>query len=388
MRGKVIMRYILASNVLSNLDTIRTKYEAERKINIDTRASIVGLPAFFGGTNVKARREQIYFLEKIKAILQPNLLKAEDIRTPAQWYVNLTALRVMIAACIFVQTQIGRSKNNSALYRLIDSSLGITETNYLDIDDINQCYFAANRVINSSGKALDEANGALRIASFQPITEKEWYEFSMFLSNYCESQMTVPQTAYPITSVTQPLFGMAFLHAGTTLGYLGGELLSQSTKALAAKNRLTDFIEYTMPGASAGATFLAPICASKLLTTYCSFNFAHIMGVSMGLLGQGVGLGVGLTLDLSYSLMCQACVLIKKYHEGKMPEITGTRLADGACVLDGIVMELKDEEKLYEESKLKSIELHADEGDFVQIEVIDEPVVQPVVSASASLRLQ
>ena len=378
------MRYILASGTLSTLDTIRTRYESEKKINLDTPSSIVGLPIFLGGTNVIARREQIFFLEKIKLALKANLLKEEEITTPEQWYENFIASQIMIAACLFIQTKIKRLINNSTLYRLIDVSLGITTTNYLDEEDIERCYVAADKIINSSTMYLKQASVTLETAKFQAVKKIECSNFSQFLSDFCRKKNNDSSTHYPITSITQPLFGKIFLYTGATIGYLGGELISQSTKSAATRNQLVALIGNTIPLGTTAVMLFAPIAATKLLTTFCSFSLAHILGKSMELLGQGVGVGVGMPFDISYLLIDKTCALIKKYHEGNAPEITGWRIADGTCVLDGIIMELTSEEMFYEANQLQETDVNEDGEEYVHIDfkLIKDSAISPSAAAS------
>ncbi len=346
------MRFILSPGSIAKLDALRAEYEKERNVNFDAPQPKIGMPIMFGGTDVIARRRQITFLEKMKLILQPNLLKDEDIKTPEQSLANLTASKLMIAACMYVQEQISRPKNDSALYRNIDSSLGITSSNYLDNEDLEDCYLAANRLI-SSPKALDKANAELKKAGKDPFSEKEWKEFSRYIKARSKPKPENPYSNYPITSITQPLFGAAFSYTGATIGFLGGDVVANSTNALSPKFKLTALVGSTLlvfsPG-SMGVALFAPVIAGKVFTAFCSISLAHVLGVSMGILGQGVGMMVGLPLDLTYRLVWQLTAAINNYFSKGNLDISGMRLKDGAIVMNGIAIQLTPVDEIPEDA--------------------------------------
>lgn len=377
---RIIMPFILATDSIAKLDSLRAEYQKERKVDLSVQPSMIGMPAFFGGTNIEARSIQVTFLEKMKIILQSNLLKEEDIKTPEEWQANLTASRVMIAASLYVLSQIGSSKRNSALYRIIEDSLGITTNNAMDENDKEICYLAANRLINSSKIALDEGNSALKKAGCKPISEKEWSDFSKFLHSSCNVvKRDNPYTNYPITSITQPLFGAAFSYTGATIGFLGGDVISHSTKAMSTRYQLTAFIGSTLiilgPAGPTGVAIFAPVIAGKLITAFCSISLAHVLGVVMGIVGQGVGLGVGLPLDLAYRLLWKACAVIGShyYKETNAAGLSGVRIADGMIVISGIVIEVTPEDKLPEGYKQHHIEIGKDNQMYIDGKQVTTP---------------
>jgi hypothetical protein len=340
-----IMHFILPKNTLVNLDFLREQYQGKKQINLSEDPSRFGRPVFFGGTDIISRRKQIQFLEKIQCVLGANLLSEERIATHEQWEANLTASRAMIAACLYITSQISRPKKNSALYCLLQQDLGITSENFLDEEDKEICFLAAKRLITSSISALDEANAHLKKAGKPPITEKEWDDFKSFLCKINVNKITAnPYQNYPITSITQPLFGAAFAYAGASIGLLGGDMLSKSTKALTTKHKLTAAVGGTLliigSAGPAGVALFAPVFAEHLINYFCSITLAHVVGISMGLLGQGVGIGIGVPLDLAYRFLWHSCVVIGGYNSTSKPIlITGTRIADGVTVIHGIVIE-------------------------------------------------
>ena len=76
--------------------------------------------------------------------------------------------------------------------------------------------------------------------------------------------------------------------------------------------------------------------------------------------------------------------MIKKYHEGNAPEITGWRIADGTCVLDGIIMELTSEEMFYEANQLQETDVNEDGEEYVHIDfkLIKDSAISPSAAAS------
>lgn len=369
------MRYILPPSALSSLNFLRTNYQQVRNVDLDKAPSMFGTPIFFGGTDVVARNAQTKFLKKIQTVLSTHLLKDEEVEAMlsqkiplAVWEAklesHLTASRVILAACLYVQSQISKPKKNSELYNLINKNLGITDENYFEDDDKLICFMAGNRVINSSLMALEESNTALRKAGQDPISEEEWNRFSIFLSESCKKDPSVnPYTNYPITSITQPMFGSAFSYTGATIGFLSGGMVSESTKVMSTKVQLTALIGSTLlmlgPAGPMGVALFSQVIACKLITSFCSISMAHVLGTVMGIIGQGIGMGIGLPLDAAYRLLWKACAVIGGYYTSSPNPSTGIRIKDGASIIGGIELKLtpESEAELSKSYDLKSIEL-------------------------------
>lgn len=340
------MPFILPPNTLTQLNFVRSQYQEEKQLDLAAPPSVIGRPIWLGGTDVVRRAKQIEFLEKIHTILKPNLFQEAEISTPAEWQANLTASRIMIAAALYVKSQIAGSKRNSVLYRLIDEDLGISKENYLDEEDEEICCLAARRLMTSSLAAFDEANNRLRAVGLSPFSERDWASFIDFLcAKTIKNLAHDPYANYPITSVTQRLFGTVFAYTGATLGVLSGETLSHSTQALSTKTQLTAFVGGTLlvfgAAGPAGVALFAPAIAERLITAFCSISLAHILGVTMGIVGQGVGIGVGIPLDIAYKLLCGTCTVIGAYSlPTHKQQLTGTRIKDGMTVFQGIPIEI------------------------------------------------
>jgi hypothetical protein len=374
------MRFILPAGAFTNLNFLRVQYQTERNVNLEEHPSFFGLPTALGGIDVVTRSKQVKFLEKMRVVLNANLIKEEDIKTPEQWTANLTASRVMIAACLYVQSQISKPKKHSVLYRFINHNLGVTEINYLDSEDKEICMLAANRVINSSLCALDQANAALKRARMTPFTEIEWQEFSSYLSEISINNISAnPYTNYPITSITQPLFGKVFSYAGSTIGFLGGDVASQSTQLMSTKMQLTALIGSSLlmlgPTGPMGVALFSQVIAGKLITSFCTISLANILGTVLGMVGQGVGMGVGLPLDAAYRLLWKACSLIGGYY-GNHPnnsKLTGIRIGDGVTMIGGIAIEVTPIEDLPKGFEQKSIEIKNDGKIYIDGKLVEIP---------------
>lgn len=338
------MPFILPPNAVFNFSSIRAQYQDKKQVNFSEPQSMLGRPIFFGGTDVKARKEQITFLEKIYFILKPNLFKEEDITSIREFEANLTASRVMIAVALYSMSQMSSSKRRSVLYALIEDNIGITASNALDRQDQELCILTAKRLFTTSSTSFEDANTALRNGGMSPFTESEWDNFTTFLRiKNPNALMEAAQNNYPITCVTQKFFGMTFGYTGATIGMLCGDAVSRSTKALSTKTQLTAFVGGTLyvfgSAGPAGVALFAPAIAERLICTFCTLSLAHLLGRSMQVLGQGVGIGIGMPLDLTYQLLLKFCNAIGSYSASS-PQgfMTGTRIIDGVTVVKGIAI--------------------------------------------------
>lgn len=357
------MHFILAPGNLAKFNNLRKTYETEKHVDLNEKPSIIGTPIFFGGTDVVNRSKQIAFLEKVNAIFKVHLLNEEEIKTPIQRQVYIIASRFMIAACLYVQSQISSSKRNSVLYRIIEDNLGVSTENFLDDEDKEEFYLTAKRLIETPS-AFEHANTSLQKKGIQPFSEKEWEQFHTYLKEMCHKKEKKDQySTFPVISLTQPFFGATFSYVGATVGVVLAEGVSNSTSAIAPRVQLTALVGSTLlvfsPAGTTGVALLAPVIATKLLTSFCTISLAHIMGTVAGYLGQGVGMGVGLPFDLAYNLLWSVCSLISRYYS-KIPTlapIDGIRLVDGATVIAGIPIQLVPENQLPPGCTKKTLEI-------------------------------
>jgi hypothetical protein len=368
------MRYILPPNAFEKLTSLKSQYEKQKQIKLDDKPSIIGMPTMFGGVDVESRRSQINFIEKVLTVLRPNLKPTQELLSPDDLASLTAASRLCLVSCLYVQSQ---NSKKSVLTRVINSALGITDENFPDEFDKEECYATARRLINVKG-AFEEANSVLRKAKLNPFSEKEWSKFSDHVNTtLVKKDLTAPITSYPITSLTKPLFKSTFSYAGATFGLIGGDMISQSTKAMSSQFQLTASIGSGLlilgSAGPAGIALFAPIIATKLINNFCSITLAHILGLSMGLLGEGLGTVVGLPLDLAYRLLWKVCavvggILIREPHN---PSITGLRIADGAMVIGGLAIELTPVDKLPKD--VKCIQINEDGSMYLNGKAIMAP---------------
>ena len=370
------MRYILPTDAIKNLQSLRDHYQKEKKVNLEDEPSIIGVPTFFGGVDVESRKKQISFMEKILTVLGPNLKNIEEIRTPEELLSNSAASRLCLVACWYVQSQ---NTKKSVLSIEINKALGISAENFPDENDKDECYSTAKRLINLKA-AFEEANAALIKAKQKPFSESEWSEFSDFIhKSHVKKELTASPTSYPITSLTQPLFKSAFSYAGATIGLIGGDMMSKTTQTMSTQFQLTAFVGSSLlilgPAGPTGVALFAPMIASKLITNFCSITLAHILGVTMGMVGKGVGTAVGLPLDLAYKLLWKVCAAVGGYmvKEPKISSITGLRIADSKIVFSGIPIEVTPVGKLPKGKIQKTIEFKENGSIYVN----GKPIMVP-----------
>jgi hypothetical protein len=340
------MHFILAPTCIEQFDNLRRDYEKERKVDLEASPSMFGMPTVFGGTDVKSRRQQIRFLEKIKTLMGLYLYRNKGINAIELLQAQLMSSQIMIAACIYVQNEIGNSKDNSALYRLINTYLGVTAENFLDKKDKESCYQTAAKIINYSN-AFNQINALMRSVKSMEFTEAEWEKFSTFILDEEKKRKTPPPTynKYPVTTAIQPIFKDAFTYVGSTIGWVSAEAISNSSVIISPQLQLTGLIgSLLIMGPTAGpasVAFLAPMIASRLVSSFCTISMASILGKTMGQAGVGTSKLVGLPFDLFYNLLRTMGSLIVDYStkEPHLAPITGIRIADGAGVIRGELIE-------------------------------------------------
>lgn len=369
------MLFILGPNKFPNLKQLRQKYQDEKNINLNASQSFFTMPTSLGGVDLLVRKEQIEFMEKILFILKPNLFNANDIKTDQELESSLNSARTVLAASLYLKSQIN-SKRRSVLYRLLDDMLGINETNYLDEEDQETCCLKAREVITSEF-FLEHANDSLRGSEIPNLSEKEWTNFKDFLTSKVATKKTPDSYShYPITHVTQKLCGAAGAYTGATIGILSGELISSSTRVFSSQMQLTTLIGGTIlifqSAGPAGVALFAPAIAERLIGTFCSISLAYILGTSMRLLGQGVGIGIGMPLDLSYQLLHATCRMAGSYISSS-PEtlMSGLRISDGMTVLNGIALEARSIDNVPPEFKIMTVDIREDKL-YINGQLIDD----------------
>lgn len=384
-----IMKFILVPGSIEQFDNLRTDYEKERKINLEVTPSMLGMPTLFGGTDVKSRRKQISFIEKMKCVLNRFLFKEDEIKTAEQWQANLMASRIMIAVALYVQNEIGSSKENSALYRLINKYLGVTPENSFDNKDKESCFQTAATLINQPN-ALNHMNAELRIVGGKEFTEEEWELFVSFIKMEDSKKNTplpVPNK-YPVTTLILPIFETAFSYVGSTIGWVVAEAVSNSSASIAPRLKVTSMVSSLLvmgPAGATGVALLAPTIASRLIGSFCTISLAGMSGATMGYVGKGTGVLVGLPFDLLYNLLRATGSLIVSYSSTpiQLAKLDGIRIADGVYVAQGNPMQFNlVPQYLVSDIKKQRLKI-TDKG---EIFVDEKPVTDP--SNSMALVIQ
>lgn len=341
------MRFILEPKKIEQFHELRIDYEAKNHVDLENDSTLFGLPTLFGGTDIKNRRKQISFLEKINFILQPYLFKEKEIETVEQWQCNLMASKILITACLYVQEEISSPKENSTLYCLLNQYLGITSENFLDEEDQATCIETTALVIKHAS-ARSQLNSRLKKNGKTIFSTDEWTAFFNFVIEK-ETKRVSPKTLpnyFPVTTLVEPLFATAFTYVGTSIGWIAAETVSHSSAIIEPRLKLTSAIGGAMlilgPSSSTGMAILAPALAAKFISTFCTISFASLSGKAMGLVGHGVGKVAGLPFDVAYNMLrTTGSLLINHYSQPpSLPQINGIRLTDGVIVSEGFPIQI------------------------------------------------
>lgn len=339
------MSYIFPSGALDKFDTLRTDYERKTGVNLKKKPSKVGMPTFFGGTDVLTRKAQILLIQQIKHGLQANLHEVAAIEHPKQAQANLTATRSLIAVCLYVQSQINAPQSNSSLFNLINKALGINSKNPLTAQEQELCFHAANRLFSHSA-ALDEINELLRSTTklkLKAISEATWNDLRQYIGQQCTTSSTPnPYANYPVTSVTKPLFGFVFASAGAAAGVVAGDIFANSMNGYHLTATMGGTLVVFGPAGVAGLPLFAPVIAAKFVNAFFKITLATCMGFAMGHVGKAFGIAVGVPLDLAVKGLGKAGSAAKRYVRGskKSAPMDGLQIVDGKFMIGGITCEL------------------------------------------------
>lgn len=368
------MGYVFPTDAIAKLRQLRKNYEEREGIDLEQKPGFFGWPMLLGGTDISSRSQQLLFIEKIMAVLQPNLKDDEEITSQPQYEAKYTACKMTVAACLYIQSQIyptykARSAKNSDLYWLIDEALGLQAYNRMSKEDKIECYNTATRLMKIAG-AFEEANTSLAKAGLPPLTEKEWNEFESFVNKRSQiSKSDYDFENWPCTSISKPLFGYIGSTIGMTSGILTANLFNSSSHLLPthhyAAATVGNGIILLGIGSTLGAPFIAPIIASKLLDTFLQVFLAKSLHYAMQFFGEGIGVAIGVPLDYAYHFLCQIYHSLYEYRGEKPAGLTGLRIIDGKQMVRGLIVESKPvkEEELTAGQKESAVFINKD-GSF------------------------
>ncbi|WP_058534732.1 hypothetical protein [Legionella saoudiensis] len=338
------MQFILVAGRVQKFKNLRHDYEERRQINLD-KATTSWL-TFFGATDVETRNRQISFLEKMFAVLEHFLHKGEQFTTQQEFQANLMASRIMIAACLciqeeikstYMQHQIGKCEEKSALYQLINEYLGVTAENFLDNEDKLSCYETAYTLIKTQD-VLTHLNHELQLLKHKEFTEAEWKLFSDFITGQEKKRsIPVPPSNYlPIGNAFAPVFGETFYYVGLTIGWVVAGAVSSSSAAITPRLEVTSWVSSALlfigPTNVAGVALLAPTIASRLISTFCNFSFSSMSGKAGRFIGQVTGQAAGLPFDIAYNLL-KATGSLLVHYSSQPPSLAPL---DGICIAKGV----------------------------------------------------
>ncbi|STX28644.1 Dot/Icm secretion system substrate [Legionella beliardensis] len=359
------MHLILADSFLKKLLTLRSDYESRTKLNLETSPEPYTVSLFFGKKDIKTRLKQISFIENWLIILSSQLKPNLDFTCEEEIQAHLMGLRMLVATAFYIRNQIDdtytiRSGINATLGLLLEEALLLCSSNLVDEETYACCLLATQRYLRDNqlqtiNSILSKRNNNAKNAY---ISEIEWNKFTIFINQQCNNLDKKWHKDYPITAIMMPLFALPMAAAGTSIGWLVGDLTAKSYSLLPARHAVTalfgsGLILLMGSTSSMGIMLLAPTYAGKLFDTFFGVSFAYVLGSVMRLLGTGVGWGVGMTLDLTWKLLCNACSLLTKamISQAKLPPITGFNLVNGHRVVNGIELAVMD---LIEIEKIKS----------------------------------
>ena len=336
-QGCTIMPFVLINNVVSEFKSLRKKYEAASHIDLDHAQQPYAISCFFGAKDVDTRKNQIVFIEKWLAILSKDLSETGIFDSNEARERHIKASRILITVGIYISLQIDgtykvRSGSSATLTQIINTAMGITHVNNIDEETRACCLLTTKRF-------LSEGDNASLIAS---LTDKEWHDFLIFISNQCDLLDKKYVSQYPITSITMPLCAKPLELAGYATGFILGDSIGRSNEFLPARYALTVIfgscvIAVTGPSASVAVMLFA---SGRILDTFCGISLAWLMGTVLKTVGQGVGLCIGIPLDLGCKLLYNATRTIGNLYSATN-KLNGISLIDGSPVVEGITIKLE-----------------------------------------------
>jgi len=351
-------KFVLPEHFLVKLLNLRSNFQEREQINLEEASQPYAISRFFGATDVHARKQQIYFIEKMLIALAKDLFPSPDNGFDRQ--KHLTALQVLVVVCFFIKSRINKnylsSSSSSTLAQLINEAMSL-DINPMDPATQACCLLATER-FTASEHCFESLNSYLK----KQISVHEWHEFTNFVSDECKLLNKEFTNNYPITSIMMPLVAKPCETAGYALGWVFGNWLGKSAALLSTHTAITvtlgsGLILLLGPSATLGALLITPTLAGQILETYCGISLAFIMGKSMNLVGNSVGFTVGMSLDLSMQLLWKICSVIANHFQDQSPysKLTGIDLTDGIAVISGIPLEFGHVELSEKQKELQSI---------------------------------
>ena len=351
------MPFVLSENFITQLSNLRENYEKEAGVKLDRASQPYSISLFFGAKDVDSRKKQIVLMEQWVQVFCPDPSNPPLLDTKEALLEYITALRVLMAVGFFIKFQIDGtysfgSGGSTLMERLIHQAMGVSRTNVLDEETWACCLLAAKRFLGTDG-CFERVNARLKT----PFTERQWVDFTEFVTTQCNLMDGKFKSYYPITTVMMSAVSRPLELVGSATGYLVANVLVKSTSFQPVRYALTAMIGsgvflLTGPTTNVGVLVLVPAITGQAIDFLCGASLAWTMGTALRWVGQGVGMGVGVPLDVSKRLLYQTCSLFESTPE-KDPTLRGMVLVDGHTVVDGEDFTMDDFEEISKESILK-----------------------------------
>ncbi len=367
-----IMTFILPDDFLEKLATLRNDYEKLTKTNLSTDPQPNMFFRAVGYKDVNERHHQISLIEKIqKTLLHPFFDANGKLNLSTEDEVNeyFNGLRVLVAAVLYLKSEINdiywvRSTDHSALVKLLDHALALSNGNIMDEDtlkcvfDITKEYIVSTTPKGYKLRAASKINQDLEAL----ISDPKWSKLDLFVTQQ-RSKLGGHPEPYPMTATLMPALATAGYYTGLPIGFILGETFAKSTLMLPARAALTTALGTVLLIASGGGTtisiglvLVAPPYAGYLLETFMGVSFAAVLGNAMSLLGKGAGWSVGMSLDMTYKLACYALTSLYSKDSQLVSPISGFNLVNGDYYLNG--------------QQIKAIETSPSQSNLAQMKTI------------------
>lgn len=366
------MPYILPDIFLDKINTLQQDYERIKDIALNDAPKPYALLVFFGAPDTNTRQKQCqiiaFFLKQLKSQLQPSLRFKDE----QELLHHIDALMIMVTVSLFIQSNTSRG---SVLRDLLNKALLLSDNNSMDLDTWKRCLLVTQQFLTT--------NGLLSIDQSLQTTLRS-------LNDYIHNKLaliTEQQTNhYPITSALLPLLEGPLEAAGTTAGYVIGDMCGRSASLLYTPWVITATLgsgAFWMMGATTGmgVFLLAPVITGQLINTLCSLSMAYIMGTTMRLAGTVIGSSSGLMLDMSWQLLSKTCTLITNSlaDTENRSHLTGLILLNGHRVISGIEFTVNNATSPAEQNKqLQKPVIFTLNKDCLLIQIGEEKAVIPL----------
>ncbi|MGQ3891237.1 hypothetical protein [Legionella sp. CNM-4043-24] len=357
--------YVVPDTFLQDFPDIRKRYEEKALVSLTSSPQPYGFFVALGATDIETRRKQVEFLESLYNSVKYRLRPLLDFKTETEQQNHISALRILIAGCLYVKAQIDetytypRDSSSADLGQVINDLLRLTcekkHDNQIDDKSREAALLTAKQFLVNR-KVFDEPDYA---------PEKSWVEFLAYIEKET-SKNGKDYSDYPCRDFmvcSGRILGEAI---GTSTGYVFGDGLSRSEPLVGARQAFTTvlgtgIIMLMGPSARMGVMVLVPTCAGKILDMFCGLSLAYVLGAAMGIAGAGVGWGVGMTMDMSMLLLQKACrMVMRAYHgESRYPAVSGVTLVDSQRIVNGLVCPISAEggEAVILETKADGLEV-------------------------------